>query len=217
MTSMDGRPTIRCFSGIPFDFENPEPKNIYFDDVAEGLAKCCRFACQCRGFYSVAEHSLLVEAILKFRGQPQFVRQLGLMHDAHEAYTGDMTSPLKKLCPDFKRIEEIARAAMLRRFRLPGPSDHLHLDVIKPADLAARAIEGRDLTDAGEREYGKVPEDLPASEFRAIGYDWRTARRMFVDKYLELFPRWRNTPQPVPRSIGEEHDGVDRDETEGIL
>jgi len=52
-------PTIMLASGKLFDFLDPHGSDFDIDDVAHGLAHVCRYAGQCRAFYSVAEHSML--------------------------------------------------------------------------------------------------------------------------------------------------------------
>tara|TARA_R110000803_G_scaffold20201_17_gene52301 strand:- start:256 stop:594 length:339 start_codon:yes stop_codon:yes gene_type:complete len=46
-----------------------------------------------------------------------------LMHDAHEAYTGDIPTPLKAMLPDYRLIERKAEIAVRRAFRLPDDFD----------------------------------------------------------------------------------------------
>ena len=86
-------------SGAWFDFLDPESSDFAIEDIAAGLSNICRYAGQCSGFYSVAEHSLLVSEVAFDHAYA------ALMHDAAEAFIGDVTRPLKQLLPDFKRIE----------------------------------------------------------------------------------------------------------------
>src|SRR5438477_8188248 len=96
---MDKGPTIMLQSGAWFDFRAPASSNFTIEDVAHGLANICRYAGQCRRFYSVAEHSILVsETALGFELE-------ALLHDAAEAFMGDITRPLKQILPQYKKIE----------------------------------------------------------------------------------------------------------------
>lgn len=91
------------YTGRVVDLEKPSPDVVSVDDVAHSLSLQCRWVGQCRHFYSVAEHSVLV--MLKAgqsAGSGVFDVQLttrqrlaALLHDAHEAYVGDVTRPLK--------------------------------------------------------------------------------------------------------------------------
>src|SRR4051794_32839296 len=92
-------PMIMLHSGAWFDLSDPSSSAFTIDDVAQGLANICRYAGHCTSFYSVAEHSLLVsETAHGFEFE-------GLLHDAAEAFLGDVTGPLKQMLPEYKRIE----------------------------------------------------------------------------------------------------------------
>ena len=103
-------PTITLRSGAEFDLLDPWGSSFTLSDVAHGLAHICRYAGQCSGFYSVAEHSILVSEVATG------CELQALMHDAAEAFLGDVTRPLKQLLPDYKKIETDVEAAVLARF-----------------------------------------------------------------------------------------------------
>jgi len=126
--------TISCRSGRVFDYAQPHPDMLDIEDIAWGLARTGRYAGQLRDdiFYSVAQHSCLVADNL-----PPELRLQGLLHDASEAYTGDMPGPLKMLCPDFKRVEKRIELAIALKFGLPQPLD----PAVKHADLRALHTE----------------------------------------------------------------------------
>lgn len=132
--------TIITRSGRYFDFVDPQPEQIDIEDIAWGLAMTSRFGGQVKpgvSFYSVAQHSCLVASAV-----PREHRFAALMHDAAEAYTGDMVGPLKQLCPDFKVIEKRVEAAIFAKFGIALPLD----PSIKHADLRLLRTEQRDLT-----------------------------------------------------------------------
>ena len=81
---------ISVYSGALFDYDNPVVDIV---DIAHGLGNACRFGNQASTFYSVAEHSCLVAAIVHAK-DPALVLP-ALWHDAHEAYVGDIPTPLK--------------------------------------------------------------------------------------------------------------------------
>ena len=80
-------------SGKMFDIFNPTPEDICIEDIAHALAMQCRFNGHTKEFYSVAEHSLNVARIVNhLTSDPKTVMH-ALMHDAHEAYLGDLPGP----------------------------------------------------------------------------------------------------------------------------
>jgi len=123
-------------SGKMIDLLNPDPYLIDINDIAHALANICRFNGHCREFYSVANHSLLVSLNV-----PPADALAGLMHDATEAYCGDMIAPLKAAMPAYKDVEAGLWDAIAWRYRLP---DELPASV-KRADKVLLATEQRDL------------------------------------------------------------------------
>lgn len=126
-----------------FDLDAPQAFLIdSITDIATTLSRVCRFGG--RGlprFYSVAEHLILCDQIARDKGVPQVYRRTILMHDAAEAYIGDIVSPLKGMLrpADIEGIENRILSAIFERFEiLPGFS-------WKEIDLAAFAVEKRDL------------------------------------------------------------------------
>ncbi len=83
---------IRTATGRHLDLTGSTAADIDPLDMAKGLARACRFAGQCDAFYSVAQHSVLAS----YHVPPQDALH-ALLHDAAEAYLGDLTGPLKRL------------------------------------------------------------------------------------------------------------------------
>lgn len=117
----------------------PRIDDVAIEDIAHGLAFQCRFNGQTQHFYSVAQHSLMVAGLV-----PRRLALAALLHDAAEAYLGDMVKPLKALFPDFPRIETEVMAIIGHRFGIAEPADFTDRQ-IKRADLIALATEKRDL------------------------------------------------------------------------
>lgn len=171
-------PRIMLHSGAWFDFLDPKKSSFDIDDIAFGLSNTCRYAGQCRAFYSVAEHSILVSEAA--RGY----EYCGLMHDAAEAFIGDVTRPLKQLLPDFKRIEAVVEAAIFERFDVPVPMPK----EIKQADLRVLAAEQAQImppeTSLWARDAGIVPAPLTIRHLSP-----EAARSAFLDRFYALRPR----------------------------
>ena len=129
---------MQTYSGIKFDPLRPTPEMVVIEDIAHALSMQCRFNGHVTPFYSVAQHSVHVAAHLEL---PPRGRLQGLLHDAPEAYVGDMVRPLKNAMPIFKRIEEGVWLAICERFDI---NPELHLDV-KRADNAMLHREALEL------------------------------------------------------------------------
>jgi len=122
--------------GDKFDFDNPESSYMDIYQIGLSLSKQCRFNGHTSVFYSVAQHSVLVSYYL-----PPELALAGLLHDASEAFIGDLVTPLKKRFPEFKELEDKIQRAINLRFNLPLTVDPR----IKQTDLRVLATEKRDV------------------------------------------------------------------------
>jgi len=82
--------TIGLFSGGTFDILNPRAEDVRIEDIAHALSQQCRFTGHTKTFYSVAQHSVLASTLVAAPDE-----LWALLHDASEAYMGDMNRPLK--------------------------------------------------------------------------------------------------------------------------
>jgi 5'-deoxynucleotidase YfbR-like HD superfamily hydrolase len=134
-------PYLQTVSGRwvnPFD---PDPEQFDAGDIARALANQCRFGGHCRPFYSVAQHSVIVSELVEARGGDAEDVFAALMHDASEAYLGDMPHPLKHRSPlgaAFREAEARLEQALRERFRI-----RTDVPEIKRADRALLATERR--------------------------------------------------------------------------
>jgi uncharacterized protein len=174
---MEIGPTIMLQSGAWFDFLAPSESAFTIEDIAHGLANICRYSGQCKSFYSVAEHSLLVSQVAEgFEFE-------ALLHDAAEAFLGDITRPLKQILPEFKRIENEVENAILQRFGVPVP---LPVEV-KRADLRVLAAEQRQImpngTDGWVRNQPIVPANVVVRHLTPS-----ESKRIFLARFEALKP-----------------------------
>ena len=136
----------RMLSGRRLNLLDPSPLDVEIGDIAHGLARVARWNGQTFGdhAFSVAQHSLLVDAILEAMspGQPADARLTTLLHDAPEYVIGDMISPFKAMIGGhYKTVEARLMAAIYLRFGLPPePAAPLQAK-IKKADRRAAYFE----------------------------------------------------------------------------
>lgn len=126
---------IMLSSGGYFDLANPASSLFTIEDIAHGLSHICRFTGQGKHFYSVAQHCLMVSTLV-----PKELARLGLLHDAAEAFIGDVATPLKRLLPDYRRIEESVENEVYRRLGITE-SDLARYPEVKAADNQAFTLE----------------------------------------------------------------------------
>ena len=176
---MTCRPDILTVSGQYFNFQNPDPAAISIEDIAHALSHLCRFNGHAREFYSVAQHSVLVSEIV-----PMSMALPALLHDAAEAYVGDMTRPLKQLIAGFRDIEDRVEWAIAKRFDLFGHRNTKQA-YIKHADMVLLATEQRDLMPPHDDTWAGLEKIQPLSTvIRPLPP--AEARHLFLQRYREL-------------------------------
>lgn len=163
-------------SGRQFDLVNPTAAMISPNDIAHALAQLCRFNGHTRTHYSVAQHSLLVSSLVPAKHQ-----LVALLHDATEAYTGDMTRPLKAVIPHFSEVEEIIWQAVCDRFNL----DPILPECVMRADLVALATERRDLMPHHPGEW-ECLKGIPAMPEHITALSAQEASMQFFSRLMEL-------------------------------
>ena len=143
-------------SGRRLDLLDPRPEDIAIEDIAHGLARVARWNGQTLGphIFSVAQHSLLVEAIFAATVPDcdAAARLAALHHDAAEYVVGDLISPFKAaLGRDYKAVEDRVLAAVQARFGIAAAAA-AHAPNLKAADRAAARIEAAALAGFAEAE-----------------------------------------------------------------
>lgn len=168
--------SILLRSGRLFSFLTPAKSEYGIEDIAHGLAHECRFAGHVDHFYSVAQHSLLVSLIV-----PREDALCGLLHDGAEAFLKDIPKPLKRLLPDYSRIEKEVEADIFARFGLPPTLPKS----IKHADQILLATERRDLQPFADFLPPPAPGIEPLNT-RIYPMSPIVAKRMFLKRFHEL-------------------------------
>ena len=196
-------PYLQTVSGRwvnPFD---PDPDQLNAGDIARALANQCRFGGHSRVFYSVAQHSVIVSEQVEQRGGDAEDAFAALMHDATEAYLGDMPHPLKHRSPlgaAFKVAEDRLEEAIRGRFGIKAD-----VPEIKRVDRALLATERRAFS-AEDWPWPELEGVEPLElELRAWSPD--DAARAFARRYavldagrraLRAAPTRRNPAGPRP-------------------
>lgn len=168
---------ITTSSGKFFDILKPEEYDYDVEEIATALSNICRYTGHVNRFYSVAEHSVLVSRIV-----PERLALAGLLHDASEAYLGDMSSPLKKLLPEYKAIEDRVQRSIATYFQLPFPFG----EEIHAADKRMYWQERQSVADNGIRDKLWHKDYAATRKVEAMGMSPMMARRMFIKRYREL-------------------------------
>jgi hypothetical protein len=155
---------IQTYTGRKFSLLDPQPEDVCIQDIAHALTNICRFQGHCKGFYSVAQHSVHVADLC-----PTPYKLDAILHDAGEAYYGDITRPQKIV---FRAMTQIANRcgqwsafdAFTKRIdRIIAMVFHLSEslpDCVSRADDVMLATEARDLLLPPPLPWPKLPAPL---------------------------------------------------------
>jgi uncharacterized protein len=121
-TTLSANLQLRTYSGKRIDPFNMTLDDIAIEDIAHHLSNICRFNGACSTFYSVAEHSFHVSYRISAQSRKP-TKLWGLLHDAAEAYLGDLLDPFKQLeeCGRFRKAEEEILWLVAHKYGLPLP------------------------------------------------------------------------------------------------
>lgn len=156
--------TVETHSGMVVDLVNPKPEQIYIHDIAWSLSRQSRFNGHTSGSisYSVAQHSCWVATRVLHETKDRHAALYALLHDAHEAYIGDIVSPLKNIARLSHVVGDIERALQYtihQAYDLPPPAQRI-IDVIKHYDRLALAVEAYHLLPSRGNGWGlPTPDD----------------------------------------------------------
>lgn len=151
---------IPTYSGGMFWLADPRPSEVHIEDIAHALSMICRYNGHINQFYSVAQHSVTISEHCHSK-----YALFGLLHDATEAYIGDVISPLKKMLVGYKEIEENIMKAIAKKFKFS-------------------------LTEAGKKHVKKWDNVLLATEVRYL-VPYKYVNWKLTEQPLGYgFPRW---------------------------
>lgn len=173
---------IATITGRVVDLAAPTPDMIDIEDIAHALSMLCRYTGHVEYHYSVAQHSCLVHDMIGAEW-----KLWGLLHDAHEAYAGDISRPYKAMLSGVAGVEGCLDTAIRDAFRIRWDwPDSMHcVAATKTADFTLYCWERRDV--AYVPGIWDVPADIVLPQ--QIITPWPAARAKA--EFLERFRRYR--------------------------
>lgn len=180
---MTGVPTtdrgtwMQLANGRVFYPMDPRPEEVFIEDIAQSLSRQIRYNGMSDKPISVAQHVCQCAWLADVQEQPNTVQLALLMHDAAEAYIGDMIRPLKVYFPAFIEIENSIMIVINKRFDLPTISDEL----LSYYDNLALGWEKRDMYESASPWPGmpELENWLPTMETWTTEYSYT--------RFLSLF------------------------------
>ena len=184
----------RMLSGRRLDLLDPSPLDVEITDIAHGLARVARWNGQTGGdhAFSVAQHSLLVEAIYCeiAPDAPPSERLAALLHDAPEYVIGDMITPFKSAVGGgYKAVEERLQRAIHLRFSLPAESGERLKKDIKRADQIAAYFEATLLAGfsiAEATQFFGRPRGISADRFDLASKPAKSVQNAFLKRFSAI-------------------------------
>ena len=168
-------PEIMTASGKYYNFFEPQHYKFEIEAIAHSLSNQCRWTGNCKKFYSIAQHSVMVSEVV-----PEEHALAGLLHDGIESVMGDCSTTLKSLLPLYKELEYNAEKEMFKQFGISFPMSR----DVKKADLILLATERRDLMPYCG--YWEMLEGV--KPMRKVIKPWNAekAKKEFLKRYNEL-------------------------------
>lgn len=204
---------VELTSGAYFDVTAPDHHALTLNDIAEPLAKTCRYGGACSGYFSVAEHAVLVALKLRRLGAPLNLQVAGLHHDDPEFCLSDIQRPVKLALrslratdfgatfpsPDpYEVVTKKLEHAVWRAFghadgqNLWTPGDEHH-SLVKDVDNWACAFEARHIMPSKGEHWEQAwllksaTRPIPEHDEDEIhGWEWRQARDVWLGLHYQL-------------------------------
>lgn len=172
---------INTFSGRKVNPLNLQPEDIDIFDIAHSLACTNRFAGHTMRPISVAQHSVYVSYLC-----PGQALQ-ALLHDASEAYLGDITKWLKAT-PAFEAYRQAEERVQRLVFERYGCDVEQHPNVEEADRLMVRFEFEQSFPPFAKIDHPNYPP-ISDAEHKRIGpwtaWDWRHAEKMFLARFRE--------------------------------
>ena len=179
--SVGSRFTIRLHSKRTYDLLNPKNHEFSIYDIAFALSRLCRFVGHSPG-YSVAQHSYYVSQVADRGYDSPMNAMWGLLHDASEAYLGDVSKNLKRspVMREYRKLEKRTMREIARQFGLSWPIPK----VVQAADFEMGNFEVNTFLGKSESNLVWSPEE---------------ARKRFLERYHSLSSKM-STPSKLKKA-----------------
>ncbi len=175
-------------------YNKGDVQEIKLHDIAAATSRQCRFTGHLLDgieIYSVAEHCILVSAILEAMGCPPDVVFQGLMHDACEAYLSDIAAPFKGELGSYHECEHLIWQRIALKYNLPTKLDPR----VKVADWYALFVEARQIVTRDEKDlstwqgYETYGEDSKQYMLQLNAWLPSEARKQFMCRFADCLDK----------------------------
>lgn len=168
---------LRTFTGKDIDVESRIWfKDICIEDIAHALSMQPRFGGHLKEFYSVAQHSFKCYQLVSKQH-----KLAALLHDASEAYLIDIPSPVKRLIPGYKEIEDRVMKSIAEKYGFAWPLS----EEVKQADKDVLDWEWHSLM-IGSKKYTPILCLSP-----------KDAERKFLDAFSSAIHQHQSVKDPL--------------------
>lgn len=199
MTHVPTSSEVETSTGRYVNLLEPDPETIVLEDIAHALSQICRYNGHTSRFDSVAEHAVFVSKRLERKHFDVETQLLGLHHDDHEAYLGDVVRPLKHLLGDtYTQLTDKMDWAVWEALKLPEMTLP-NRQAVKAADNWALFVEALHLLPSkgegwrdGRKEWdlaSGVPKRIVTPNYYKGGVKPRNAELAYLKRHSELVAR----------------------------
>lgn len=184
---------IETAMGIAFDILEPTVDMVSIEDIAHSLSQTNRFTGHCRFPYPVSQHSRLVSYLV-----PHEVALWGLLHDASEAYIGDMNRPLKHFSlagNEYRKVEDRVMEVICKKFGL-SPIEPEEVKIADTQMLFAeknQVMGGLKWDMKKEHDMSRMNQDKSweeakkAANVKIVETSFYDNKKLFLNRFFELY------------------------------
>lgn len=180
---------FQTFSGTQFYLTDPHPDDVSIEDIAHALGSVGRFGGHTRQFYSVGQHSVhCCDLVAEWHPDNYLLQLYTLLHDASEAYLGDVVRPLKYAMPNYRQFESRMMDVIYQGLKLAPPLPDEEA-IVKCADDILLMTERRDLINHRNIPWSVEVRDIEPHKDEIQPWTPVAAEVRFNQRYLYLRAR----------------------------